>query len=147
MGKHKFDKRKWKDTETTLLFGAKIENKFANLTLDDFGLYQEDNFLQQPKCRCGCECTTTLLLDTEQDVIDFCYTMAEINECDYCAVFALMKNGKTVFSVKYDGEISLFKSKSEFTSYREIGELFEEFDLCYFGLIVPDGDGYRVVEE
>lgn len=147
MSRYKLNKRKWDNTDTNLLFGVEIEDKFGNLTLDDFGLYPEDSFLQSPSCPCGCGGTATLLLDTEQDVIDFCYDMVEANECDYCVMFALMRNDICIYAIKYDGEITLLKSKGKYGSYRTIGELFYKLELHCFGLIVPDEDGYRIVED
>ena len=154
MSKYKLNKKKWADKSTNenkFLFGSEQNyvNKFSKLTFEDFGLYQEDNFLQSPECPCGCGETTTLLLQDEDEVIAFCRTMVMINDCDYCSVFAITRENKMITAIKYDGEVSLFKSKGTIQDYEEAGEIFFEFDLHCFGLIVPDGDGngYRIVEE
>lgn len=129
------------------LFGTD-KSLHSSITFADCGLDPKSNFLQSPKCECGCEGSTDILLDTVDDILDFCAVMVSENDCNYCVVFALDKENKLLGVVKYEDELIPIGSKKPIDDLKEIGRMFYEMELHCYGLIVWDGDGkYRIVEE
>lgn len=126
----------------------KITWNLENLTLEDFGLWEEDNMLTAPPCPCGCGGKTRVLLDDEDDVIGFCYSMVEEADCGHCAVFAITNQNYMIAAIRNGEDINVIKSREPINDYSVIGEMFYELDLHIFGLIVNTGDGeYKIVEE
>lgn len=119
-----------------------------NLTLEDFGLYEEYNMLTAPTCPCGCGEKAFLILEDEQDVIDTCYSLVYEEACMYCGVFAITNKNIMIAAIKHDDQINVIKSKKPLDDYTDIGGMFEKLELHMFGLIVCVGnDEYRIVEE
>lgn len=126
----------------------KMTWNLENLTLEDFGLWEEDNTLTAPLCPCGCGGKTRVLLDDEDDVIGFCYSMVEESDCGHCAVFAVTDRNYMIAAIRNGEDINVIKSREPIDDYSAIGEMFYRLDLHIFGLIVNTGDGqYKIVEE
>lgn len=122
---------------------------FKNLKLKDFGLDPEYNMLCAPVCECGCgEKMNVLLESDDDDLLDFCYNMVDIQECNYCVVFAINEKNKMVAAVKIDGEIECVGSDGVIEDYADIGLMFDDLELHQYGIIVNVGDGeYKILEE
>lgn len=121
---------------------------FKNLKLKDFGLDPEYNMLCAPVCECGCGEKMNVLLESDDDIYDFCYNMVDIQECNYCVVFAINEKNKMVAAVKIDGEIECVGSDGVIEDYADIGLMFDDLDLHQYGIIVNVGDGeYKILEE
>lgn len=126
----------------------KMTWNLENLTLEDFGLWEEDNMLTAPSCPCGCGGKTRVLLDDEDDVIGFCYSMAEDADWGHCAVFAVTDQNYMIAAIRNDEDINVIKTREPMNNYSAIGEMFYGLGLHIFGLIVNTGDGeYKIVEE
>lgn len=122
---------------------------FKNFKLKDFGLDPEYNMLCAPACKCGCgEKMNVLLESDDDDLLDFCYNMVDIQECNYCVVFAINEKNKMVAAVKIDGEIECVGSDGVIEDYADIGLMFDDLELHQYGIIVNVGDGeYKILEE
>lgn len=121
---------------------------FKNLKLKDFGLDPEYNMLCAPVCECGCGEKMNVLLADDDDLLDFCYNMVDIQECNYCVVFAINEKNKMVAAVKIDGEIECVGSDGVIEDYADIGLMFDDLELHQYGIIVNVGDGeYKILEE
>ena len=126
----------------------KMTWNLENLKLEDFGLLEEDNMLTAPLCPCGCGGKTRLLLEEEDDVIGFCYSMVEEADCGHCVVFAITDQNYMLAAIRNGDGINVIKSKKPMDDYSFIGEMFYELELHIFGLIVSTGDGqYKIVEK
>jgi hypothetical protein len=68
------------------------------ITFEKRGLDVERNFLQAPTCECGCGGKANLVLNTDDDVLDFCGCMCADNECCQCAVFCNHKREQVIRS-------------------------------------------------
>lgn len=121
---------------------------FKNFKLNDFGLDPEYNMLCAPVCECGCGEKMNVLLADDDDLLDFCYNMVDIQECNYCVVFAINEKNKMVAAVKIDGEIECVGSDGVIEDYADIGLMFDDLELHQYGIIVNVGDGeYKILEE
>lgn len=121
---------------------------FKNFKLKDFGLDPEYNMLCAPACECGCGGKVNILLEDDDDLLDFCYTMVDIQECNYCVVFAINEKNKLIATVKIDGEIECVGSDGTIEDYTDIGLMFDDLELHQYGIIVNVGDGeYKILEE
>ncbi len=121
---------------------------FKNFKLKDFGLDPEYNMLCAPACECGCGGKVNILLEDDDDLLDFCYTMVDIQECNYCVVFAINEKNKLIAAVKIDGEIECVGSDGTIEDYTDIGLMFDDLELHQYGIIVNVGDGeYKILEE
>ena len=119
-----------------------------NLTLDWCDLDQEYNFLEAPECDCGCGEKAKLCLYDDEDVKDFCKGMAEDNDCDHCAVFAINEENYLIAAIRDEDDIYVVQTKEPIDDYKMIGEMFNEMRLHCYGLIVYSGEGlYKIVEE
>lgn len=121
---------------------------FKNLTLDDFGLDEEDNMITAPTCPCGCGEKAFFILEDDQEVIDMCCSLVQEEECTYCGVFAITDENIMFLAIKNDDQVSVLKSRKPLDNYADVGNIFRKLKLHMFGLIVCVGDSeYRVVEE
>lgn len=119
---------------------------FKNFKLKDFGLDPEYNMLCAPACECGCGGKVNILLEDDDDLLDFCYTMVDIQECNYCVVFAINEKNKLIAAVKIDGEIECVGSDGTIEDYTDIGLMFDDLELHQYGIIVNVGDGeYKIL--
>lgn len=121
---------------------------FRNLKLKDFGLDPEYNMLCAPICDCGCGGKMNILLNDDDDLLDFCYNIVDIQECNYCVVFAINEKNKMIAAVKIDGEIECVGSDGVVEDYTDIGLMFNDLELHQYGIIVNVGDDkYKILEE
>ena len=121
---------------------------FKNLKLKDFGLNSEYNMLCAPVCKCGCGEKMNVLLENDDDIYDFCYELVDIQDCNYCVVFAINEKNEMLGAIKYDGEIHCIKLKNISEDYLQVGCMFDDLELHQFGIIVCVGDGeYKILEE
>ena len=121
---------------------------FKNLKLKDFGLNSEYNMLCAPVCKCGCGEKMNVLLESDDDIYDFCYELVDIQDCNYCVVFAINEKNEMLGAIKYDGEIHCIKLKNISEDYLQVGGMFNDLELHQYGIIVCVGDGeYKILEE
>ena len=96
------------------------------ITFEKCGLDVERNFLQAPTCECGCGTKANLVLNTDDDVLDFCGCMCADNECCQCAVFAITKENKLLGAVKCgEDNIQLIQSTTNTFDLKDIGLMAE----------------------
>lgn len=118
------------------------------ITFTECGLEIDKNFLEAPKCECGCGAKASLVLKTNEELVDFCGTMCGKNECNQCAVFAINQDSSVIGAIKQDGEICIIASSIPLNDYKEIGRLAKDLNLHCYGLIKWVDDGlYNVIEE
>ena len=121
---------------------------FKNLKLKDFGLNSEYNMLCAPVCKCGCGEKMNVLLESDDDIYDFCYELVDIQDCNYCVAFAINEKNEMLGAIKYDGEIHCIKLKNISEDYLQVGGMFNDLELHQYGIIVCVGDGeYKILEE
>lgn len=121
---------------------------FRNLKLKDFGLDSEYNMLCAPVCECGCGEKMNILLADDDDIYGFCYELVDIQDCNYCVVFAINEKNKMLGAIKYNGEIYCIRLKNISEDYLQVGGMFDDLELHQYGIIVCVGDGeYKILEE
>ena len=121
---------------------------FRNLKLKDFGLDSEYNMLCAPVCECGCGEKMNILLADNDDIYGFCYELVDIQDCNYCVVFAINEKNKMLGAIKYNGEIYCIRLKNISEDYLQVGGMFDDLELHQYGIIVCVGDGeYKILEE
>ena len=121
---------------------------FKNFKLKDFGLDPEYNMLCAPVCKCGCGEKMNVLLESDDDIYDFCYELADTQDCNYCVAFAINEKNEMLGAIKYDGEIHCIKLKNISEDYLQVGGMFNDLELHQYGIIVCVGDGeYKILEE
>lgn len=121
---------------------------FKNLKLKDFGLDPEYNMLCAPVCKCGCGEKMNVLLADDDDIYGFCYELVDIQDCNYCVVFAINEKNEMLGAIKYDGEIHCIRLKNISEDYLQVGCMFDDLELHQYGIVVCVGDGeYKILEE
>ena len=121
---------------------------FRNLKLKDFGLDSEYNMLCAPVCECGCGKKMSILLEDDDDIYGFCYELVDIQDCNYCVVFAINEKNEMLGAIKYNGEIHCIRLKNISEGYLQVGGMFDDLELHQYGIIVCVGDGeYKILEE
>lgn len=123
---------------------------FENITFETCGLNIEKNFLQAPLCECGCGNYADICA-YDDEIANVCENLVEINNCNYCGVFAITSNNNCIFAIKMFDEcegdvvVDLFQ-KYEITDYKDIGKIADELELHCYGLLVCKEPGlYRIV--
>ena len=118
-----------------------------NITFDMCGLDKERNMLCAPVCECGCGGKANLILETKEDVADLCGQLVYEDDCNYCGVFAIFRNGVFVGAICNEGDVTTFKFKNK-ADYKEIGQVAAELRLHCYGLIVETMDGsWKIIEK
>ena len=115
-------------------------------TFEFYGLDKENNFLQAPKCECGCGGYAGLILETDNDVCSFIHTMLEEHDCEHCGIFAFKKNGvDMLMGLKLDGEIKCYKGQVDGVE-GSLVDIQNKLKLhCYGILEQVDNDLYSIV--
>ena len=118
-----------------------------NITFSMCGLDVERNMLCAPVCDCGCGGKLRLVLNSKEEVMDLCGQLVYEDECDYCGVFALFRNGTVVGAVCSGDDVNTLEFTNK-ADYKEIGELADNLELHCYGLIVETMDGsWKIIEE
>lgn len=125
---------------------------FNNVTFDMCGLDIEKNFLHAPLCECGCGGYCDICA-YDDEIADVCANLADVNDCDYCGVFAITSKNECIFALKmYDDEeddimTTVFRKELD-DGYKSIGEIADKLQLHCYGLLVCKGNGtYKIVME
>ena len=128
-----------------------------NYTFEDFGLDVNKNFMVAPLCECGCGKKGNLILNTNQDVRDFCASMLYDLECDNCAICVVPIDKRPYITIKHIGEndnsvVSIFaygdlddQNDNDYSIFREFDR---EFNFHCIGLIMEiDYCMWKIIEE
>ena len=130
---------------------SKFKFIVRELSFEDCGLDINCNILQAPICECGCGSYMNLVLKDNQEVADFMYSMLDEQDCDYCAMFALMKDNTLIFGGKFnDGmQVVHIQDKNNALNIDVVREIQTEFGFHCYGLIeqLEDGTSFRIVME
>ena len=119
-------------------------------TFEYYGLDINKNFLQAPKCECGCGGYAGIVLETDQDVSDFVYTMLDEYECNHCGIFVLKKNNDILMGLKLDGEIKCYAGEKSGQDKNDkiFADIQKELDLHAYGLLEQiSDDTYKIIME
>lgn len=127
-----------------------IKYKFRNKSFSGYGLNKYKNFLQSPKCDCGCNSAVQLLINDKKQLFALMNDLLLDNECNYCAIFAHLYNEEMIAAVKYfteedNEEVKIFSTKDNI-------DFFQEFDgeinfHCY-GLLIEVAKGkFEIIED
>ena len=83
-----------------------IKYKFRNESFAGYGLNKFKNFIQAPKCDCGCGGDCKIILKETNDLFGFMNQVLMDNECDCCAIFAHTYDEKMYAAIKciYEGK-------------------------------------------
>lgn len=128
--------------------------KFAwnleNITFRMCGLDKEKNFLESPKCECGCNGKTYLILNSKEEATDLIWQLVADNDCNYCAVFVILADNSMVFAYRYGediDEISVYET-NKIEDYSDIGKVADELELHCYGLITHVKENqYSIIEK
>lgn len=115
--------------------------RLDNLKFKDFGLNAERNFLEAPKCDCGCGGDMCICLKLDEEIQDFIADMVSENECEQCGVFVVKANNTMLFGFSQEGEddIQIYTAQFEFKGKErkyDISGLVGELDLHMYGVLV-----------
>lgn len=125
-----------------------ITIKATQSTFKTYGLKASNNFLEAPKCECGCGSYANLVLETNEDLYNFIGAMLEENDCDYCGIFARKMDNTIVMGLKLDGEIRLYSAPNENVCKAKEFVAWAQKDLqlhCYGLLEQVDDALYKIV--
>lgn len=123
---------------------------FGNITFHMCGLDKEKNFLESPKCECGCGEKTYLILNNKEEATDLAWQLLEDNDCNCCAVFVILEDNSMVFAYRH-GEnidnISVYET-NKIEDYSDIGKIADELELHCYGLIAHVKENqYSIIEK
>ena len=119
----------------------------TTITFHSCGLDPECNFLQAPICECGCGEYANLVLENEQEVVDFIGSMLYEHDCEHCAIFAIKLNGDMLFGQKTDEDILCYKLKDA-NAKNVIADMYKTFEFHCYGLLQQvDDDLYAIIME
>ncbi len=125
-----------------------MKARISRTTFKSCGLNAKNNFLQAPKCECGCVGYANPVIKSREELCDFMGMLLSDHECEHCAIFAINEDGSATMGLKFEEGI-LFaetKIKSKCASRKAIKELDEEFGFHYYGLLEQaTNDTYRIV--
>ena len=130
---------------------SKFKFVVRKLSFEDCGLDIDCNFLDAPLCTCGCGNYMNLVLEDKQEVADFMYSMLNECDCNYCAIFALMRDNTLILGSKFDDgtKVVHIQDKNKGLNIDLVRELQDEFGFHCYGLIeqLEDGTSFRIVME
>ena len=130
---------------------SKFKFVVRELCFGDCGLDVDCNFLDAPLCTCGCGNYMNLVLEGNQEVADFMYSMLEECDCNYCAIFALMRDNTLIFGSKFDDgtKVVHIQDKNKGLNIDLVRELQDEFGFHCYGLLeqMEDETSFRIVME
>lgn len=123
---------------------------FGNITFHMCGLDKEKNFLESPKCECGCGEKTYLILNSKEEATDLAWQLLADNDCNCCAVFVILEDNSMVFTYRH-GEnidnISVYET-NKIEDYSDIGKIADELELHCYGLIAHVKENqYSIIEK
>lgn len=122
----------------------------GNITFHMCGLDKEKNFLESPKCECGCGEKTYLILNSKEEATDLAWQLLADNDCNCCAVFVILEDNSMVFTYRH-GEnidnISVYET-NKIEDYSDIGKIADELELHCYGLIAHVKENqYSIIEK
>ena len=130
---------------------SKFKFVVRELNFADCGLDIDYNILDAPLCSCGCGGYMNLVLEDNQEVADFMYSMLDECDCNYCAIFALMRDNTLIFGSKFDDGMKVIhiQDKNNELNIDVVRELQDEFGFHCYGLLeqLEDGTSFRIVME
>lgn len=130
---------------------SKFKFVVRKLSFEDCGLDIDCNFLDAPLCTCGCGNYMNLVLEDKQEVADFMYSMLNECDCNYCAIFALMRDNTLILGSKFDDgtKVVHIQDENKGLNIDLVRELQDEFGFHCYGLIeqLEDGTSFRIVME
>lgn len=123
---------------------------FGNITFHMCGLDKEKNFLESPKCECGCGEKTYLILNSKEEATDLAWQLLVDNDCNCCAVFVILEDNSMMFAYRH-GEnidnISVYET-NKIEDYSDIGKIADELELHCYGLIAHVKENqYSIIEK
>lgn len=117
------------------------------ITTKDLGITSKLNILKPVKCECGCGGYMNLMLETEQDVIDFLGTVIVEDDCDRILGVAIRKDEYIVMEQISETEVQPYFLKKNLP-LNAIGEMFKTLDFHCYAIIEEVEDGaYRFVTD
>lgn len=125
-----------------------MKARISRTTFKSCGLNAKNNFLQAPKCECGCGGYANPIIESKNELCNFMGMLLADHDCQHCAIFAINKDGSAVMGVKLDGEITFMETnmKGKCVARRAIREMQEEFNFHCYGLLEQVSENtYRIV--
>ena len=126
--------------------------KFRNESFAGYGLDKNKNFLQAPKCECGCGGSCSVLLKNREELFSLMYDLLEDNECDCCAVFAHSYDENFYVAIKTDvmiddeddEPIKFFGIENDLDFFRDWAD---NVGLHCYGLLIEHKRGsWKIIE-
>ena len=115
----------------------KVIKTLDELTFGNFGLNAKRNFLQAPKCECGCGGYMGICLKSDEEIQDFIVDMVSGNECEQCGVFVVKANNIILFGFSQEGEdgIQIYTMQCNERKY-DVSGFVDELNLHMYGVLV-----------
>ena len=112
------------------------------------GLDPDMNMLCAPVCDCGCGEKCEIVLESQDEIKDFCGSTVYEVGIDRCAVFVITNTDELFIAIKEGETITIAKAEDISDDYGYIGEIVENLELDAFGLLVQVEDElFKIVEE
>lgn len=120
---------------------------FENITLGMCGLDADYNILTAPTCKCGCNEKACLVLESDDEVEDFCVQMLSEDDCGYSGIFYMFEDGLIRGVIRAGDDLYGF-TFDKLYDYGNFGEFVKESGLHCYGVLVEVDDGlWKIVEE
>lgn len=128
----------------------KFSWNLENITFHMCGLDKKKNFLESPKCECGCGGKTYIILNSKEEITNLAWQLVSDNDCNCCAVFVILKDNSMVFAYRHGediGDISVYET-NKIDDYSDIGLMADELGLHCYGLICHVKENqYSIIEK
>lgn len=110
-------------------------------TFDSYGLNNLRSFISSPDCDCGCGGKMKVMLDTHDDMFEFCAELLVDHGCPESAIFAYAYDDK-MYAIVFDGEseaVDVIEAKEPNMDFFKM--IDAELRLCCYGLIIETSPG------
>ena len=86
-----------------------------------------------------------LVLEDDNDVANFIYSMLSEFECEHCAIFDIKQDGNMIFGQKTDEVIICYHIRTN-NAKKEIADMQKMFKFHCYGLLQQTGDNsYAII--
>ena len=118
-----------------------------NVTMKMCGLDVDYNILTAPTCKCGCGEKAYLVLESDEDVEDFCGDMLFEGDCEHSGIFYVFEDGLTRGVIRAGDDLYGF-TFDHLYGYVDFGGFVKESGLHCYGVIVEVDEGlWKIVED
>lgn len=115
-------------------------------TFRSCGLNAKHNFLEAPLCECGCGGRGNLVLKSTTEVFNFIGATLQENDCNHCAIFVLLGDGRMNYGIKFAEDDILLYRCNDTNSKKVIADMQKAFKFHCYGLLEQvDDELYAII--